>query len=411
MNTKFQEHNSTVEIKLSPIRRYLICIWTFLFGRIRTHHHISAGSFNGKLILWSILLPKRLKSEIGNVGSHEFPDALIVRSGALTPSIFRWGARRRIANEFSEMGKPNNRWAKRAARQVQYMLQAVGYVPLVQVFDPLPNYMAYAIGIEYHSRRRFSGYPIQLPFQASTSLPWLPFGPAFFGHESSRFPAAYSPDILVFVALDKHETAFSSLIKVGPRVFPLGDLIKDHLSTQVVKRLAQPVFTISSNARLGVFPRETQDDIEEFDNRFGSINDISLLGGSEGHRYFRIDCQEGRMQVGSNFGEAGDQAALDSLRNALLRMENACHRIDLNRGDILIVNNRRVATLWDDEAPLITPQVAAARAVGWAVHGKEKPLKPGDRTILQFSFYFPEFIEASSGDNRMENKEPTDNTP
>lgn len=321
------------------------------------------------------LVPNQIREAIWQVGMHETPDAVLIHRGVRVPSVWRRLARLRLRKKLDD-----SRWAKRAMKQVISYLATAGqerksYVPLISCHHPDPQYIFHVKGVECWINSEDTHYPHKLPDQPSTLYPMLPYGPALFGEERAQFAGSLSPDLVVFICLDKFRRG-KFLKKIGPRLYSINQ-IKDELSTHVFDGLRERAYKIDPDPNLGVWPISSKNRPDPADNPFGGVGPINLLGRENRKLYMRFHIKRAAGFVGQMGGIDGIGFIAD-LRLALQRMKSKpeCGRLDLQRGDILIVNNRRVATEWEDRCEL-------------SPFGSKHDLKEGDRTLFQMGFYYP----------------------
>ena len=242
----------------------------------------------------------------------------------------------------------------------------VGYVPLADRYNEgTPNYIFRAKAIEETrdmatlQGRSSPNHPHKLFYQPATVLPHLPHGP---GLEHGRFDSAIAPDAVAFIFLDQHRRRS----KLGPYLYFLSRL-ETVLGAANVALLRQRIFQIIPDQ-----------DIRG--NSFGGTDAISLLGevADTGQKFMRFDYN--RLEpVPATPQRDEARSAIAALKRVLDVKEDPrrfAEPAPLERGDLLIINNWRVATAWHEEC----------RGLGglgtFHVHAN-------DRVVFQMNFYRP----------------------
>jgi hypothetical protein len=257
-------------------------------------------------------------------------------------------------------------YAKRAGLTVMAYLGAAGYRAISEYFDEKPHYWVHAKGMEIGGVA-YSDCPHKLPHEVATIHPHKPFGPSLFG-DNARKLDAISPDISAYVVMDKADNRS----QIGPVLYCLDDVLAG-LDQEAIKPLMDKTYRITPDVAV----------TRSSEVGFGGVTNISVIGrrGSEtkpdGRSYFRYVEQRTEDALGRKL-------PIQRLRVCLADIEKKRGRVDLERGDVLLINNRRTALRWS----------AKALEGGW-LSAQETDLGTGDRTILRMSFYSPNEIVPS----------------
>lgn len=285
---------------------------------------------------------------------------LVIRKFAIVPNRFATRARERIQGEAE-----NSDWARRASLILQYLLAPSDIRRLPESFGRAPKHLSHVVG-EESSDYRLSRF--KLPDNAATLYPNKPFGPSIFGDKGGLNLDSPCPDILAFIVMDLNDDVRSA----GPLVYTLEDLEReiDIEDPSMLSSLRDTNYVINPDKAL----------TRNFNqpNGFGGISDINVFGerGTSGQKYMRFDLDHLAHQIQGN--EAGP---VGCLKVGVDRLKDKQNRIGINvdRGDVILINNRNCATEWKR-------QVQRRK---WGIWGDGK-LKSHDRTILRASFYISE---------------------
>ncbi len=251
-----------------------------------------------------------------------------------------------------------------ASRIIAYMGTA-GYYPLVHSYEGKePNYAFRARGVEDLDTPRS---PHRLPDRAATIRPHAAFASS---HDGRRDAQDICPDVTAFVFLE-NRPHWGRRSATGPRVFAIDRIVQKLVDTgnqRALGTLCQSLFGIAPAGLTG--------------QRWGAVDHIPLIS-CEGGKPTSIHIATHRHQCASS-GERRPEAeeALRILDEKIQAMCNAdeAPRVNLHRGDVLLVNNRRAATAWE----------AKCTVKYWlGAHHREENLKHGDRVIVQIDFYRP----------------------
>lgn len=265
-------------------------------------------------------------------------------------------------------------------QQAVCIMGNAGYLPLAHCYDHgNPNYIFRARGIEETRLPENRAYSHKLFFKPATVMPHLPSGPALFGSAGTRFDGTLAPDAVVFIMLEKRY--WHTLL--GPRLYFLDEL-EVLLGRSNVANLRGDDFYIAPDQSVAS------------KNVFGSVDGVSLFGVLKGMiRYMRFDYV--RIEP------ALSTSRRDVARNAIARLKgvldrkhgNAVWHADMKRGDILVVNNWRAASAWDEK---YLHKYLSERILGqrWAAPSEED-VSPGDRVVFQMNFYLPDEMPLPAG--------------
>lgn len=312
------------------------------------------------------LLSQQLVDQINWLGGHS-GTSLVVRNLFDVPFWFDSEARRDIKSAPESISH-----ARRAALTITMLLGAVGYRPIVEKWEEHPATLVLAKGRE-HDVTEYTLCRFKLPQEASTCHPNRPLGPSIFGHDKGGQLDTICPDIVAFIMIEKSDTRTN----LGPYVFSV-DQIEKELDDRTKSHLRETHYRIDPDPTL----------TRASDNGFGGVSKINVLGerGSaqkpDGRKYMRFVLD--RLK-----DEQGHDAPIVALRTAIEKLEKAQQNqpIDMSRGDVLLVNNRRVATRWTriayESKLLQSPQTVT--------------LAGGDRTVLRMCFYSHKEIPPEGG--------------
>lgn len=322
---------------------------------------------------------RRIRKSLEEVASNHGADAIILRKAIPVPHYLRLAARRAIRNSGEDQTLCKSRWTKRAMKQIVYILGTIGHRPLVQSYYAGAEYINQALSIEYTTSMRNAGYPHKLPRDVATIQPELPFGPSIWGSTRAKFTGGFSPDLVAFIVLDKATIIGSRIEEIGPRVYTV-DHICSHLQAATQQTLTDNCFMIKADPRVGVHPKDPTKAEDRHDNTFGGARKINLLGERRnGVRYMRVD--KARMMADPEMIGDNTESSVEVLKNVFQQTRFENPRLNLKRGDVLVVNNRRAATEWEDEI--------VVRSVANLGNRSTRHVKRGERVILQMSFYTP----------------------
>lgn len=292
----------------------------------------------------------------------ESADALILRDAVMTPR-FRWGLRKKLRADHRD----TQVWAHRAMKQVLFYMSAAGYLPLVHSYQHgHPSFIFRAKAFEEKEGGSDKSWPHRLFVQPATVMPHLPFGPALFGGQAN-LDIVPAPDVVAFIVLES-KFRLRRRKSLGPRLFFL-DQLEKQLGPKAVDALRRREYKIG--------PDRTQGER----NIYGHVEELNLFGVRQRTqaRYMRFDLND-RTSVRPAANNPVDLAqALNDLKNSLDALkDHPCERLDLRPGDVLIVNNWRVATQWDKKCT--------------KPYGSDPDVEAGDRVIFQMNFYWPKPI-------------------
>lgn len=247
---------------------------------------------------------------------------------------------------------------KQAANKLIRIMENAGFLPLVHSHvDGSADYVFHAKGIENSD---FDTHAHKLFFRPATTMPHLPFNHTVSGDLASRHAGTIAPDIVAFLIIDQSDDRRN----LGPRLYWLDKLLVE-LGKETVSLLRQKDFQIIPDQSIK-------------DNKHGAINSIELFGhGNDETQFMRFDYARVEPAAGTaSIGAA--RRAIWALRRALDKKSGPfLEETDLLPGDVLLVNNWRVATAWDEEA-------LTNRKYKQAVH-----VHAGDRLVYQAHFYYP----------------------
>jgi hypothetical protein len=163
---------------------------------------------------------------------------------------------------------------------------------------------------------------------------------------------------------------------LGPRLY-FRERLEHLLGNETIERLKQKIFQITA--------MKSTDD-----SAYGQIDGIELFGKSRNDvDFMKFDYY--RMEPASRTAHV-DRArdAIADLRYVLDdRSPDVAEWANFGVGDVLVVNNWRVATAWDDECrihinPGLLPDYGGQIRAGRLTH-----VHRGDRVVFQMNFYLP----------------------
>lgn len=287
---------------------------------------------------------------IKKVGGHS-GKALVLANAALTPLWFQARSRRKLAEN-----PATDPLVRRAALNLMVTMGAAG-------FHPLPEYVAGKQIYWVHAKGREAGDYLscrhRLQHEVATLHPHKPYGPALFGSQKADRLDSVAPDIVAYLLIEKNDWVH----ELGPIVYGY-DEICSKLTAEDISSLMETKHSISPDYAI----------TQSSDNGFGGVSNINVIGrrdanesGDDGRTYFRFII--GRMN-----NMAGVQRHLQRLTIATEEITSADKCVELDRGDILLVNNRRAATKWVSQAM-------------YGFRRKNKRIKDGHRVFIRMSFY------------------------
>lgn len=332
----------------------------------------------------------KLRGLLHELGNHGPCDSLVLKDGISIPSHLRLSARKTILRELRRddwTETSSSYWVYRAMKQLIACMGAAGYFPQLHSYEGKePQFIFKAKGVEDLKDER--GYPHKLPDRPATIMPHLPLGRSVFGDADAQHEGIFAPDVVAFIFVEGNPH-LGERDKAGPRVYGLNSILA-RLDPAYIEGLQKNNFRIAPDPAVGRYPAKSG----TYSNVFGTVDNISPLGGTgpNGPLYMRIDSRRHEVSPSAqNLSRA--TASLGALNHALdaIRNENAAPRLNLERGDVLLVNNRRAATAWE-----IKCQVKSL--LGWARPDSE--LKPGDRLIYCMHFYSSNRIVSDSEDGK-----------
>ena len=309
-------------------------------------------------------IPKSVSRKLRELIRPSGTDALILRDAVRVPAWWRSDARANLRSNH----KVAARWAHGAMKQVMCYMAHAGYLPLVHCYDEAePQFIFRAKAFE---ERGDTGarWPHRLFEQPATVMPHLPFGPALFGAKAS-LDGTVAPDIVAFIMLESRRGPWQRR-KLGPHLFFL-DQLEDLLKTDTTKLLHSREYKIEPDSTAGD------------GNVFGHVERVNLIGerSTTGTKYMRFDL--GRTAVRADAAKHTDLSrALKALTDAFSKLQHKSpsERLDLRAGDVLIINNWRIATQWDQKCETL-------------IRGNEVPVASGDRLVFQMNFYYPKELK------------------
>jgi hypothetical protein len=379
--------SSLIEITLSGHqRRRILEFAQFSFGL--QHARSADTALWGRANRWKGVVPRSVRDALWLVGTHDGPDALILRR-AVTLPWHAWTARRRaIIDAFGRGPWEEARYGYlvyRTMRQLTVLMASVGYHALVSCYHAQPNYIFHAKGKE-DTLPQQTGYPHKLPTEPGTISPNLPLSPSLFGARRSAYDGVYSPDMAAFVMLETRPLSWYWKRELGPHLYFIED-IEAALPKVMLDALRERRFKINPDPSMGICPFEEGDNPGS--NPFGTAMNVNLFGrrDASGHEYMRFSLENSRLS-GADPAVNDRQQYIAALKAATdkLRGDGLAPRCTLYRGDILFVNNRRVATHWAEKCQ-------HAPFKHRPDFQRESKVKTGDRVIFQMNFYYPEEID------------------
>jgi hypothetical protein len=299
-------------------------------------------------------------------------DAVVIRQVIKAPAP--WTSRQRL--KFSSAARTGIRSklaesdeVKDMMKRLMFLLAQAGYLPLVHSHSGAkPSYIFNAKGAEETRQPHLENYPHKLPLRPATIMPHCPYGHSFDGFVAGQRDGTVAPDIVAFIMMD----ASTSRRDLGPRLYYRTRLAAE-LGPDTTSNLAQQDFQITSTKPAS-------------DASYDAIDGIELFGVSgTGIEFMKFDYA--RIEPSSRTPHA-DRArgALMKLRQALDDRSDA-HTVDLQPGDVLLVNNWRTATAWDDEGR--SHSSSRRRRKREAVAGRVEHMHVGQRVVFQMNFYLP----------------------
>lgn len=343
---------------LSSLERWWI--WWFVLTRWSRYMQANAVVPLAHKSKGRYILKRDTVDQLNQIQSVERPDALILRGAFRAPFSLEKQTRDGIKREGIE-----HKWVQQAMKRAVCIMGNIGYVPLPDRYNEgTPNYIFRAKAIEECrdtatlQGRSTPNQPHKLFYRPATVLPHLPFGPTL---ESGRFDSIIAPDAVAFIFMDRTRRK----TKLGPLIYFLHRL-QAALGPANMGLLKEKIFQIIPDQ-----------DIR--DNPFGGTDAIALFGeAAESHQKFmRIDYT--RIEpVPSTPQRDRARSAIAALKRVLdIKADRRyAEPAPLDPGDLLVLNNWRAATAWDDECGGIT---------GWGgVH-----VHAGDRIVFQMNFYRP----------------------
>jgi hypothetical protein len=326
---------------------------------------------------WGHYLRARLGTKIierlRHLGGHE-GTTLLLRNALEMPFWWNKWERGRLRQD-----PEGSYFAHDASHRLILLMGAAGFRPLVERHDVTNDYFfVHAKGQEeVQLNTGFRDTHFKLPSEPATIHPNKFIGPSLGTRLGNRLDMV-CPDVVAYILIEKRHRW---LRDTGPRFFRIAEIENeivngsDHRET--LKYLRERHFEIEPDFLEG----------QSHDLGLGGVSDVNVLGPLSGDepKYMRFDCA--RLKHDEDEEHAG--AILLAFRNALQDIGRR-QRIpmDWNRGDVLFVNNRRVATQW----------LPIRRERKWFHHETHQrdPLMAGDRVVLRMSFYSPVKIPTSS---------------
>ena len=254
-----------------------------------------------------------------------------------------------------------------ASLRILVLMGAAGLQPIVEHHGLEPGYCVALTGPEYLGIGYRESH-FKLSSEAQTIYPNRPIGASVFGDDKGGGLDVVCPDVVAFLVLDSCLWASA----LGPFLFSV---------EQIEKRLSGEAITFLRENRFRIEPDQTLKQTKDLG--YGGIQKIRILGKKsdatrpDGRKYMRL--AQHRMFDDDN----GSGNALMKLNDAITHIiRDQGSPIDLERGDVLLVNNRRVATSWGDYTLIRRPLMGVV----------PRSIAPGDRCIVRMSFYSPNEI-------------------
>ena len=324
---------------------------------------------------------ERVQSEITKVAGVA-GDALIIRNLLYLPRTEFLGVREDIrANPLAKHS------AYRVEHLLRFLLGSADLLALPEYYENGPVHVNDPIGEEWDAQYRTAKH--KLSADAATVHPNRPFGVGLFGEEKGGRLDTVSPDVVAYIMIDK----VNLIEDAGPILIHIDDLTEQLRAVagtnDVVSELQRPEFRIEPDQ--GLTRSYTQD------YGFGGVEKINILGLKDGmHSYMRfIAGRTSHIDTTKHWPtKTLDEALLaceSRGRWANKRFPGLQLGINLRRGDVLLVNNRRVATRWKNKC---------ARFESWWSRNVEgeppaySPLRPRNRSVLRMLFYLTRDIRS-----------------
>lgn len=323
-------------------------------------------------------VPKRILGKLRRVASHSGTH-LIIKGAVKVP--------RKLAklweNPFDNLrknGSPDKKVSdalNKICHHVLYLVGASGHLPLMETWQPKsisggrtsPKYIVHVQGLEFSGRHSLLSH--KLPIDLSTLSPHRPIGNSLFDDGGLEL-GELCPDLVVFICL--RSVWYKK--NLGGQALDL-DCIREEIAqregvpeeeSQILKSLSESAYKLKGETLVGH---------QHFS--FMSNSRMNVLGKRDNlNTYMRYD--DRRVDPIEEGGK--HRAALNELQQALKSLEQSHRSVNIRRGDIWIVNNRRVATKWP---------IQCERP--WYAPLSDKTIKHGNRTILRMSFYSPSGVE------------------
>jgi len=308
----------------------------------------------------SLTSPAVLKA-LGDLLQPSGPDAVILRDAVKVPNRWRFNTRSKLRDEHADAAH----WIHRASKQVMCYLASAHYMPLLHCYDERhPKFAFRAKAFEERQGGTDPTWPHRLFESPATVMPHLPFGPALFGKQAA-LEGTLAPDVVAFIMMESRSSFWRwQRRELGPRLYFL-DQLEAALDQNTLKSLRRREFKISPDSTSGLR------------NVFGQVEQVNVFGQRDHSKYMRFDLNA-RTSVRAGAPDQNDlSAALNFLIAIFLKLQDKepSTRLDLRPGDVLIVNNWRVATQWDQKCKT------------W--NGFTTRAEPGDRLVYQMNFYYP----------------------
>ncbi|MBL9097408.1 MAG: hypothetical protein JNK07_10815 [Alphaproteobacteria bacterium] len=312
-----------------------------------------------------------LITKLQAVGGH-VSKTLLLKNAIRIPDLM-WKSYREELRQTPE----DSFFAHDAAHRLVLIMGAAGYRPLIERHDTKNEFVfVHAKGAE-ETRKQF-GYRdtrFKLPSEPATVYPYKPIGPSLETPLGQRLDMV-CPDIVAYILVEKRSW---DLVDLGPKLFKLEDIEKE------VSALAggQKTLNYLRERHFQIGPDFLNHQSEDLG--LGGVSDINLLGPRSGDepKYMRFDAS----RVGHDEDEEEAAVALQSFKNALIDIGKKQQiPMHLERGDVLLVNNRRVATQW----------LTTRRQGRVTTHQYPTPLTAGDRVVLRMSFFQPSSKQLAS---------------
>lgn len=262
-------------------------------------------------------------------------------------------------------------FAHDAAHRMVFVMGAAGYRPLIERHDIKNDFVfVHAQGPEETQKQtghRDTRY--KLPSEPATVYPNRMIGPSLGNRLGERLDMV-CPDIVAYILIERN----LYLSDLGPKFFKLEDIEKEIGNrpdgAKILERLRARQFEIRPD-----FLRDQSEDLG-----IGGVTDINLLGPHKGGapKYMRFDVSRIKHDPDEEDAGVAELAFKSALQDIAKKQRIPLH---MQRGDVLLVNNRRVATQW----------TTARRqySAGYGVHQLDNPLVAGDRVVLRMCFYQP----------------------